>query len=66
MIALTKEHLAQVSGGACTGGGNSRGANVRCSATVYEDKNRKVEAHGTANTRKGLTGGGVTYHIKLD
>jgi len=64
MHTLMKEHFGQVTGGQCTGGGNSNGASMSCTTTVYENKNTTVKLNLSGDTRRGVTGGGLTWQTK--
>lgn len=62
MKVLTARLLTRIGGGvSCNGSGNSRGAAATCSGTVWQGRHGKVEASAAANTRQGVTGGGVRY-----
>ncbi|WP_215782470.1 hypothetical protein [Paludibacterium sp. B53371] len=63
MKELTNQDLESVFGGQCTGGGNAGYAGASCTVTVYENKNLSLQASLSANTRTGITGGGVGFKI---
>ena len=62
MQILTQDKLLQVSGGECSGGGNSNGGSVTC--TVFENKRVKLELNTSVDARRGPTGGGFTITKK--
>jgi len=65
MYILSKNDLNMASGGQCTGSGNSNGIGVSCTATLFENKNRKVDVTVAGDSRRGVTNTHVQLSIKF-